>query len=79
MASHLKSNQTGRNWHGATNLASVVPIKNFIVLEFQSLFETMITKVYANRLGSYEDQKIVVLGSEKKKKDYQFSLPRRMS
>jgi phospholipid transport system substrate-binding protein len=38
--------------------------------EFQSLFETMITKVYANRLGSYEDQKIVVLGSEKKKKDY---------
>lgn len=37
--------------------------------EFQSLFETMITKVYANRLGSYEDQKIVVLGSEKKK-DY---------
>jgi phospholipid transport system substrate-binding protein len=40
------------------------------LLEFQSLFETMITKVYANRLGSYEDQKIVVLGSEKKKKDY---------
>jgi phospholipid transport system substrate-binding protein len=38
--------------------------------EFQSLFETMITKVYANRLGSYEDQKIVVLGSKKKKKDY---------
>ena len=38
--------------------------------EFQSLFETMITKVYANRLGSYEDQQIVVLGSEKKKKDY---------
>ena len=38
--------------------------------EFQSLFKTMITKVYANRLGSYEDQKIVVLGSEKKKKDY---------
>ena len=38
--------------------------------EFQSLFETMITKVYANRLGSYEDQKIVVLSSEKKKKDY---------
>lgn len=38
--------------------------------EFQSLFEIMITKVYANRLGSYEDQKIVVLGSEKKKKDY---------
>ncbi|MAA77190.1 MAG: hypothetical protein CML73_04055 [Rhodobiaceae bacterium] len=38
--------------------------------EFQFLFETMITKVYANRLGSYKDQKIVVLGSEKKKKDY---------
>ena len=38
--------------------------------EFQSLFEIMITKVYANRLGSYEDQKIVVLGSEKKEKDY---------
>ena len=38
--------------------------------EFQSLFETMITKVYANRLGSYEEQQIVVLGSEKKKKDY---------
>lgn len=38
--------------------------------EFQFLFEAMITKVYANRLGSYEDQKIVVLGSEKKKKDY---------
>lgn len=38
--------------------------------EFQSLFETMITKVYANRLGSYEDQQIVVLGSGKKKKDY---------
>ena len=38
--------------------------------EFQSLFETMITKVYANRLGTYEDQQIIVLGSEKKKKDY---------
>ena len=38
--------------------------------EFQSLFESMITKVYANRLGTYEDQKIIVLGSEKKKKDY---------
>lgn len=38
--------------------------------EFQTLFETMITKVYANRLGSYDDQQIVVLGSEKKKKDY---------
>ncbi|MEC7177544.1 MAG: ABC transporter substrate-binding protein [Pseudomonadota bacterium] len=38
--------------------------------EFQSLFETMITKVYASRLGTYEDQKIIVLGSEKKKKDY---------
>lgn len=38
--------------------------------EFQFLFEAMISKVYANRLGSYEDQKIVVLGSEKKKKDY---------
>jgi len=38
--------------------------------EFQSLFETMITKVYANRLGSYDDQQIIVLGSEKKKKDY---------
>ena len=37
---------------------------------FQSLFETMITKVYANRLGTYEDQQIIVLGSEKKKKDY---------
>ena len=38
--------------------------------EFQSLFESMITKVYANRLGTYEDQQIIVLGSEKKKKDY---------
>ena len=38
--------------------------------EFQSLFETMITKVYASRLGTYEDQQIIVLGSEKKKKDY---------
>ena len=38
--------------------------------EFQSLFETMITKVYANRLSTYEDQPIIVLGSEKKKKDY---------
>lgn len=38
--------------------------------EFQSLFESMITKVYANRLGNYEDQQIIVLGSEKKKKDY---------
>ena len=38
--------------------------------EFQSLFESMITKVYANRLGTYEDQHIIVLGSEKKKKDY---------
>lgn len=38
--------------------------------EFQSLFESMITKVYANRLGTYEDQQIIVLRSEKKKKDY---------
>ena len=38
--------------------------------EFQSLFESMITKVYANRLGTYDDQQIIVLGSEKKKKDY---------
>ena len=38
--------------------------------EFQSLFESMITKVYANRLGTYEDQQIIVIGSEKKKKDY---------
>ena len=38
--------------------------------EFQSLFESMITKVYANRLGTYKDQHIIVLGSEKKKKDY---------
>ena len=38
--------------------------------EFQSLFESMITKVYANRLGTYEHQQIIVLGSEKKKKDY---------
>ena len=38
--------------------------------EFQSLFESMITKVYTNRLGTYEDQQIIVLGSEKKKKDY---------
>ena len=38
--------------------------------EFQSLFESMITKVYANRLGTYENQQIIVLGSEKKKKDY---------
>ena len=38
--------------------------------EFQSLFESMITKVYANRLGTYEDQQIILLGSEKKKKDY---------
>ena len=38
--------------------------------EFQSLFETMITKVYANRLGTYEDQQIIVLGSEKKKKGF---------
>ena len=38
--------------------------------EFQSLFESMITKVYANRLCTYDDQQIIVLGSEKKKKDY---------
>lgn len=38
--------------------------------EFQALFETMLTKIYANRLGSYDNQQLVILSSARKKKDF---------
>ncbi|MGC6476287.1 MAG: MlaC/ttg2D family ABC transporter substrate-binding protein [Parvibaculales bacterium] len=37
--------------------------------EYQNLLETMIIKVYANRLGDYEDEKIVIKNSQQKKRN----------
>ena len=36
---------------------------------YQALLETLIIKVYANRLGDYSDEKIIIKGSQQKKRN----------
>ncbi len=47
--------------------ARTVSKENFA--EYQNLLETMIVKVYANRLGDYQDEKIVIKKSQQKKRN----------